>query len=717
MKKVKQRDITDCGAACLASVAAHYKLQIPVARIRQLAGTDKKGTNVLGIIEAAEKLGFQAKGVKGPFESLNKIPKPAIAHVIVKEVLHHYVVIYDVTTKHVVVMDPADGKIHHILHEEFKKQWTCILILLVPNDDFKIGNEKQSNLKRFWHLLRPHKAVMMQTLFGAAIYTLLGLSVSIYVQQLIDRALPESNQNLLNLLSIGMILILLMQSFIGYMKSVFAIKTGQQIDARLILGYYKHLLKLPQTFFDTMRVGEILSRVNDAVKIRAFINDIVLNMAVNVLMLFFSFALMFTYYWKMALISLIIIPVYSLVYIISNSINKKLQRKLMEDAANLETQLVESLNGVSTIKRFGLEDFANVKTEIQFVKLLKTIYYTTIRSLEIGNITDFLSKVFTIIILWLGSTFVIKGEISPGELLSFYALIGYFTGPVSQLISSNKSMQEALIAADRLFEILDLEREESTEKIQLSKEQIGDIVFEEVAFRYGTRIQVFNSLSVNIPKGKITAIVGESGSGKSTISSLIQNLYPLQKGSIKLGSVHTNHISADCLRTLVSVVPQQIDLFAGSIIENIAIGDFRPDVQKTLEIAQLLGINEFVEKMPGGYQTLLGEHGVNLSGGQRQRIAIARAMYRDPEVLILDEATSSLDPVAEQYVQKAIAALKERGKTIILIAHRLSTVIHADQIIVLENGKVAEQGTHYELLRNQRVYTKLWQHHQGLVIS
>lgn len=286
--KIKQRDITDCGAACLASIAANYRLKLPVSRIRQYAGTDKRGTNVLGLIEAAEKLGFQAKGAKGPFESLFKIPLPAIAHVIIKNQLHHYVVVYKVTKKHIVYMDPADGRIHKQGHDAFKEIWSGIIVLLLPDDDFVKGNQKISNTRRFWQLIKPHGGIMFQALVGAVVYTILGLSTSIYMQKIIDFVLVEGNVRLLNLLSVAMIVILIFQLSIGYFKSLFALQTGQHIDARLILGYYKHLLKLPQRFFDTMRVGEIISRVNDAVKIRMFVNDVSLNLIVNVLIIIFS---------------------------------------------------------------------------------------------------------------------------------------------------------------------------------------------------------------------------------------------------------------------------------------------------------------------------------------------------------------------------------------------------------------------------------------------
>jgi ATP-binding cassette subfamily B protein len=276
-------------------------------------------------------------------------------------------------------------------------------------------------------------------------------------------------------------------------------------------------------------------------------------------------------------------------------------------------------------------------------------------------------------------------------------------------------MQDALIAADRLFEIMDLEQEETTQKVELQPGMIGNIVFNNVTFSYGSRVPVFRHFNLEVQKGRITAIVGESGSGKSTLMSLLQNIYSLKEGTIAIGHTDIRYIQHESLRRLVSVVPQQIDLFAGPITANIAVGEFEPDMQQVLRISQQLGILEFIEKLPDGFNTLLGEHGVNLSGGQRQRIAIARALYRQPEILILDEATSSLDPVSDLYVQNAMQELRDAGKTVIVIAHRLSTVVNADQIVVLQDGALAEEGTHKQLLARNTVYAKLWSHHQGML--
>lgn len=707
--KIKQHDITDCGAACLASICAHYGLQFPVARIRQYAFTDQKGTNVLGLIEAANKLGLSAKGVKARFEALKIVPKPTIAHVIVNQQLQHFIVIYKVEKEHIVYMDPADGRMHKVENYDFERMWTGVLVLMEPEETFKQGNQKTSMTKKFFSLLSPHKSVMIQAVFGALVYSLLGLSTSIYVGKITDYVLVNKNLNLLNLMSVAMLVILLLRTFIGAMKSILALKTGQRIDAALILGYYKHLLTLPQQFFDTMRVGEIISRVNDAVKIRNFINNVSLDLVVNIMILLFSVGLMFVYSWKLALITLASAPLFLLIFWSFNKLNKKYQRSIMESSADLESQLVESINSISTIKRFGIEEFANLKTETRFVHLLKNTFRSIYGSIMAQGGIQFVSTAITIAVLWVGSILVIDQELTPGTLMVFYSLIGYVISPIGALISSNQTIQDALIAADRLFQIMDLEREQDNDqKIALQPDMIGDISFENVSFRYGSRKEVFKELNLKIEQGKTTAVIGESGSGKTTLISLLQHIYPIQSGHIRIGDYDIAQIDNKSLRRRVGTVPQQIELFAGTIVENIAVGDLHPDMRRITDLIDQLGLRKFIERLPEGLNTFIGEHGASLSGGERQRIAIARALYKEPEILIFDEATSSLDTTAERYVKQTLEALAEQGKTVIIIAHRLTTVKDADHIVVLDKGQVVETGTHGELFKAGGIYSRLW---------
>lgn len=713
--KIKQHDITDCGAACLASISAFYGLHLPIAKIRQMASTDRKGTNVLGLVEAAGELGFEVKAVKSKkadgsnnIEPLQQIPTPAIAHIIKGGKLLHYEVIYDVKKEKIQIMDPGTGELKWQPLKEFNNEWTGILVLLMPKDDFQKIDKTVSMLKRFTFLLRPHRKAVIESIFGAIIYTLLGLATSVYVGKIVDYVIPNGNGNLLNLLSVLMLVILVLSFFIDAVKTVYMLRTGIKIDTRLILGYYKHLLRLPQSFFDSMRSGEIISRVNDAVKIRSFINETLVGLMVNIFTVIFAFALMFTYYWKLAVIMLLIIPLYFTLYMLYNRVNRVILRKGMEQAAELNAQLVESINTAGTVKRFGLEEYEDIKTENRFVSYIKTVYKSSINALWANLGSSAISRIFTIILLWAGTYFVLDNIITSGELMSFYSLTSYFIGPIASLIGINRVYQDAKIAASRLFEIMDLDMEEVDGKIRFSKEQVGDISFEHVVFRYGTRTEVFRDFSVTFKKGQINALVGESGSGKTTLAALLQNLYPLQSGHVRIGGVDVRHIDNADLRSMVCVVPQRIDLFDGSILENITLDDYVPDNSRVLQLCKEVGLLEFIEGLPMGFNTNIGENGVQLSGGQRQRLAIIRALYRNPEVLVLDEATSALDSESEKCIKLIVSNLRSQGKTVLLIAHRLGTVMNADEIFVLKEGALVEQGTHQQLIEMNREYANFW---------
>lgn len=702
---IKQHDISDCGAACLASISAHYNLFIPIAKIRQYASTNKKGTNILGITEAAKKLNFDAKGVKGTLESLYNIPLPAIGHIIVDQKLHHFVVIYKIDKHYIWIMDPAKGKTDKIDIKVFENEWTGVLVLILPSDNFIEKNEKVSVYKRFWELVRPHKKILIQALFGALLYTIIGLSTSIYIEKLTDYVIPNGNKNLLNLLSLGFLILTLLQIFFGSVKSVFTLKTGQHIDARLILGYYKHLLTLPQSFFNTMRVGEIISRINDAVKIRKFINDVSIELILNIFIVIFSFVLMFIYSWKLALIIFISVPIYAVFYYLINKRNKTTERKVMENTALLEANLVESLGSIYTIKSLGIESHINIKTEIRFISLLKSIYKSSTNLIFSQFSTEALSKIFVVILFWYGSYFVIDNELTLGALFSFYALIGYFNQPISSLVKMNSTVQNALIAADRLFEIMDLEREAHTERRIGIKENLeGNIILKDIQFKYGNGENILSNFCLEIEKGSLNVLTGESGSGKSTVISLIQNIYFPQRGKISIGLINLNHIELKDLRNHISAIPQQIDLFKGTILENIAVGDYEPNVKRILKIANDFGINNFIDDLPNGLETFVEEKGINLSGGQKQKIGILRALYNNPEIILLDESTSALDTKSENKILLELKRLANQGKTILFVSHRQSVMKLADKLTFLKDKKINCTGKYTDLINSQNEF-------------
>jgi ATP-binding cassette subfamily B protein len=312
-------------------------------------------------------------------------------------------------------------------------------------------------------------------------------------------------------------------------------------------------------------------------------------------------------------------------------------------------------------------------------------------------------------LLWVGATLVIDRKLTPGQLMSCYALLGYLTGPLATLVSANRTIQDALIAADRLFEVMDLEHDRTASRAAIARAEGGDVELDHVTFRYGARAPVLRDVTMRAARGTVTAIVGESGSGKSTIAALVQRVYAADEGRVRIGGIDVRHLSDDAMRTLVCAVPQRIDLLAGSVLDNIALGDAEPDLARATQAARSAGFLDVIDRLPASFDTELGENGATLSGGERQRLAIARALYRDPEILILDEATASLDAACVRRVQHMIRDRRARGRTILVIAHHLAMVAEADHIVVLRGGTVVEQGTHADLLGRAGAYRAMWE--------
>ena len=691
-KKFKQRDATDCGPTCLGFVAHHYRLRLPIARIRQIAGTDQVGTTALGLLEAAEKLGFQTKGVKGAPESLAKVPKPSIVHLKVKNGHFHFVVLTKVSERWVEVMDPVDGRFHRHSHDEFQQQWTGVLVLLVPGERFRVGGEVTSVGWRFWGLIRPHGWGLVQALLGAVAGTVLALAGSIYVGRIVDSVIPDGNQPLLNLMALGMVVIMGFRIVLGIFQSLITLRVGQALNATLLLGYYRHLLSLPQSFFDTMRVGEMLSRMGDAIRIQAFINSGVLNLILSTLIALFSLGAMFFFAWPLAVLSIVLVAVNAVLYWVVNRINRYFERRLMESGADLEAQLVESLNSATVLRQFRLEWLANIRTENRLVKLLKLSWGSSIAGVWTGSIGAIFSQLYTIGLLWVGASLALEAQLTPGKLMTCYALASQLLGPIGALLGMNQMIQSALIAADRLFEIMDLEAESNEGKIELTPDRLGDIRMDNVTFKHPGRTEVLQDVSLTIPAGRITALVGESGSGKSTLLALLQRLYPLEKGKVYVGETDLNFVTAVSWRQLIAPVPQKVDLLAGTIAENIGPGEFPPDLPTVECLCRELGLSEFIDSLPDGYHTVLTENGTNLSGGQRQRIAIARALYTKPEVLLLDEPEASLDTESERRLMTVLQRLRREGKTIVMAGHRGQLLDLADRTYRLNRGQIVAEG-------------------------
>ena len=690
------------------SVAAWYGLRLPIARVRQLTHTDAHGTTALGLVRAATRLGFHAKGVRATPEALLTLPLPAIAH-MARARAQHWVVLSRVRGKRVEIMDPAIGTRERVVRESFEREWSGVTVLLAPSNRFAHGDERTPVMRRFMSLVAPQRGILAMAFLGAVVHTALGLTTTVYVQQLVDHVLVDGNRNLLNLMSVVLIIAIFAQALVGRMKGLLILHTGQQIDATLILGYYEHLLALPQRFFDTMRTGEITSRIGDAVKIRTLINDVALELVMSTLIITLSLGVLFMYSATLGAVVVGIIPFYAAIWAIANRRNRRVSRDVMERAAELQSHLVESVSVIGTIKRFGLEGEMKLRTEGRFVRLLRTVFQAARTSLMTTTVAGMVSRLAVVALLWVGSMLVIDLRLTPGELMSSYALLGYLTGPVLTLISANRTIQDALIAADRLFEIMDLDRDRASGNASINVASGGDIELDHVSFRYGVRAPALRDVTLRFPRGTITAIVGESGSGKSTIAALLQRVYVAEEGRVRIGGIDVRHLATDSLRALVCTVPQRIDLIAGSVVENVTLGDSHPDLGRAFDAMRAAGIAEAIDRLPAGWNTLLGENGATLSGGERQRLAIARALYRDPEILILDEATSSLDGPSVLRVRHLAEERRARGLTVIVIAHNLDLAVGADHIVVMREGAVMEEGAHADLIDRHGAYRSLWE--------
>ena len=716
---VRQHDITDCGAACLATICKQNGYNVGITKIREIAGTDKVGTNVYGVIKAAEQLGFSAKGVKGGKEAFfSEFPLPCIAHVVVDGKLLHYVVIHKITKKQVIIADPADGLVK-ITPEEFfgeiykegksqKYQWTGILIILVKKESFVKGNEAKGLFKRFFHLLLPQKKLLMHIFFASLVYTFLGILGAFYFQELIDTVLPDALHKTLVTLSIGVITLNIFKVILNAFRSHLLLYLSQKLDIALLLGYYRHVLELPMNFFGTRKVGEIISRFNDASKVRDAISGATLTIMIDTLMAVAGAIILYIQNPKLFAITIIIVVLYSIIVAGFNKWYEKLNRRQMEDNAQLTSYMVESLNGVQTVKAYNAEPKVNLETEKKFVKLLKSIFNLCwVENLQ-TSLKIFVELVGGIVILWVGGVSVINGEMTIGSLMAFNALLAYFLDPVKNLINLQPQMQTAVVAADRLGEILDLEAEKTeAENRKLHPESIaGDIEIKALKFRYGTRRLVLEDINLYIKKGQKVAFVGESGSGKTTLSKLLLHMYSAEGGEILINGNNIEDIQIEKLRDRIAYIPQETFLFSGTIFENLTLGLDNATMDDIIDASKMAQAHDFINELPLRYETMLDENGANLSGGQRQRLAIARAMLKKPDILILDEATSNLDAITERALDKTINEFS-KDKTVIFIAHRLSTIKNCDKIYVMEKGKIIESGNHQELTELGGKYAEL----------
>ena len=707
---VKQHDITDCAAACLATVCMYYKKEVTITKLRDILGTDIKGTTLLGLENGAKKLGFDAKAIRVDKVGFKeKYTLPSIAHVITKEGLSHFVIVHKIKKNEVIILDPAKGKEKKSI-DEFFKSFDGILVLLVPNNEFNIGKVKGNGiLSRFIQLLLPQKSLFIYSIIASVILTILGIASAFFNKILMDEILPYNLENQLNIFVIGFLLLAITQIGLGAIRQHMLLYLSQKIDIPLLLGYFKHVYKLPMKFFASRKVGDILTRFSDAFTIKNILTSVSLSLIMDIVLAIVSASILYIMNQKLFIVILVLTIISAVLIYIFKAPYKKINIDQMEASARLNSHIIETLKGVETIKVNASEEKSIEKLEVEYIRNLKIAFKEGVLSNIQNSISGAVSTIGNLALMYIGAKMIMNGDITLGSLMSFSTLSGYFMDPIGRLIGLQLSIQEASISLKRISEIYEVEKEqEDTEIDKIKIEKIdGDIELNNITFRYGSRSPVLNNISIKIPKGKKVALVGESGSGKTTISKLLLKYYTVEEGKININGYNIEELDIYSLRESISYVPQNVELFSGSIRENITLGKVSSTYEEIKSACENAGCRGFIEKLPGKYDTFLEEAGGGLSGGEKQRIALARALIKKPSFLILDEATSNLDFISEAKIFDTLFN-KGRNITMLMIAHRLSTIRNCDIIYVMDKGKVVEEGDHESLLKEKGYYYKLY---------
>ncbi len=708
-KYIRQNDESDCGVACVATIFHLYGLDVSIAQIREIAGTDKEGTTAYGINRVAKHFGYDSKVVEiSKKDFSHELPFPAIAHIINERNQLHYVVIKKISGEKVYISDPAKGLVK-VNKKEFIDAWTGVLIFIVPTEEAEYGNKKIYTLKSFYRLILSYKALVFCVFFISLVITVLGIGTSLYYKVLMDTLIPNSSVSQLALFSVVIIIFYVLHLLASFLRSYLVMKMEQKIDEEIILKFYSHILMLPLNFFTSRKTGEILSRFNDASKIRVAISEATITIMLDTLLAFGGGIIMFIFNRNLFIVSVSILLLYFVIVCAYKKTVKEKNEDIMEANAQVTSQFVESVTGIETIKSFCIEKRKKHDSSEKYKNYLRKILSGQIVSISQHMVTQLTYAIGSVCVLWIGAMGVIEGSLTIGELIAFNALIGYFLDPVKNLINLQPNIQIASVAADRLGEILELTPELDLPLDEIPEDSLFNkrIKIVNLNFRYGTRSLVLDDVSMEICNRQKIAFVGESGSGKTTLAKLLLRFYDFEKGKIFFDDKEISDISISFLRDKIAYVSQDIFMFSGTIKDNLLIGKPAASDEELRAACELAGVSEYIEGLPLKYMTIIQENGKNLSGGQKQRIAIARALLKKPQLLILDEATSNLDTITEKMIENTINRLSQE-QTVIIIAHRLSTIKNCDCIYVFDKGKIIEKGTHQELMNSCCKYADLF---------
>lgn len=711
-----QLDSMDCGPACLKMIAQHYGVNYSLPVLRDRCYLSREGVSLKGIAHAAETIGFRTMAVKVPLNgssdepSLQTAPLPVIAHWN----QNHFVVIYKQSSRFVWVADPSDGK-HKLTREQFAKHWKNkddqgILLIMEPTGKLfeeDEGNNNKLTISFLKNHLRPHYALIVQLILGMVLGALFSLIFPFLTQAIVDHGIQKRDINFIYLILLGQIMVFIGRMSVNFIQNWILLHIGVRLNVSLISDFLIKLMKLPLSFFDAKMTGDLLQRIGDHDRIESFLTQ-------STLSVLFSFINLMVFGVVLAIYSSSIFFVFivaSFTYLAWVSFFLKRRREIdyqsFQQMSRNQDSIIEIIQGMQEIKLQGSQfkrrwKWADIQAKLFRVRIkgLSLAQYQDIGGMSINQFKD-------ILITFIAAQLVINGEMTLGMMLAIQYIIGQMNGPLFQMIGFIRQAQDAKISLERLNEIHQNEDEEDEQQQKLNIIPEGDIRIENVSFRYNPLSDwILKDISLIIPRNKITAIVGTSGSGKTTLLKLLLGFYKTEKGDIKVGNYSLSGIHKNLWRSKCGVVMQNGYIFSDTIANNIAESADFPDINRLIHSTDVANVNDMLEQLPLGFQTMIGAKGNGLSQGQKQRLLIARAVYKNPDLILLDEATNALDANNESVIMQKLNHFFS-GKTVVIVAHRLSTVKNADQIVVIDKGKVTEIGTHHELVKQRGAYFTL----------
>ena len=707
---VPQIDARDCGVTALASIAKFYGSDFSLAHLRELAKTNKEGTTALGIVKAADEMGFETRPVQADktLFDMSDVPYPFIVHVNKEGKLQHYYVVYQTKKDYLIIGDPDPSvKITKMSKERFFSEWTGVAIFLAPKPSYQPHKDKKNGLLSFLPLIFKQKSLIAYIVLSSLLVTIINIGGSYYLQGILDEYIPNQMKSTLGIISIGLIITYILQQAMSFSRDYLLTVLSQRLSIDVILAYIRHIFELPMSFFATRRTGEIISRFTDANSIIDALASTILSLLLDVSILILVGSVLLAQNPNLFLLSLISIPIYIFIIFSFMKPFEKMNHDVMQSNSMVSSAIIEDINGIETIKSLTSEENRYQNIDSEFVDYLEKSFKLTKYSILQTNLKQGTKLVLNIFILWFGAQLVMSSKISIGQLITFNTLLSYFTTPMENIINLQTKLQSAKVANNRLNEVYLVESEFQVQENPVhSNFLMGDIEFDDLSYKYGFGRDTLTDINLTIKEGDKVSLVGVSGSGKTTLAKMIVNFFDPYKGQITINHQDIKNIDKKILRRHINYLPQQAYIFNGSILENLTLGGnsmiSQEDILKACELAE---IRQDIERMPMGYQTQLSD-GAGLSGGQKQRIALARALLTKSPVLILDEATSALDVLTEKKVIDNLMSLTD--KTILFVAHRLSIAERTNRVIVLDQGKIIEVGSHQELIQAQGFYHHLF---------